>query len=238
MCVYDSQCVLDEFEAHITFLSPLISSLSSLHLSVFAILPPLLTPSLHLGVALPRVSLSQEEVNNMTFNQRFHEFPCAQAFLSHSHRFVFAPGSSVFLRNDHRGTRWLTSSSGDRGGSQASAGSRTHTHAHRCFCISSGVADAPDVFLSRVSDLGGGGRGLGTVLAGSYFLLLCPGRSPGLQRSEKKKKKKPDQRLNIRETDRRLNIWQKHQFSDAWLLRLFSILNSSDLKPEFSDNVN
>lgn len=58
------------------FLPPLIFSLSSLHLSVFAISPPSLPLHFpHLAVALPRLSpvslspfLSQEEVNNMTFN--------------------------------------------------------------------------------------------------------------------------------------------------------------------------
>ena len=62
--------------------------------------------SLSLSLSL---SACQEEVNNMTFSRSDNilprEFPAAPAFLSHSHRFVFAPGASVFLRNDHLGTR-------------------------------------------------------------------------------------------------------------------------------------
>ena len=107
-------------------------SLSSLplSLSLFAVSPSLARPlpPLHLlfpnCLTLPSLSLSlslslsacQEEVNNMTFSRSDNilprEFPAAPAFLSHSHRFVFAPGASVFLRNDHLGTRWLTSSTG------------------------------------------------------------------------------------------------------------------------------
>lgn len=79
VCVWDSECVLDEFEAHIIF---------SLFTNLFSVLPPffslqshlpcsLLSTSLQIAVALPRLSppspsLSltgcQEGPNNMTFN--------------------------------------------------------------------------------------------------------------------------------------------------------------------------
>lgn len=122
--------VLVQSEAHIVvfcsslpiFLCP-PSAFLSLCFCSFTLPPPLFK--------LPYTPFSlfagQEEMNNMTFSRSDnilpHEFPTAPAFISHSHQFVFAPGSSVFPRNDHPGTRWLTSSTRGQGASRASAGS-------------------------------------------------------------------------------------------------------------------
>lgn len=58
-----------------------------------------------------------------------HEFPTAPTFLSRSHRFVFAPGGSVFFRNDHLGAELINRQLRGQGGSQASQGhAQTNVH--------------------------------------------------------------------------------------------------------------
>lgn len=125
VCVFACRtCPCAVWGPHCGFLFlPTNLSLSSLCFCSFTLPPPLFK--------LPYTPFSlfagQEEVNNMTFSRSDnilpHEFPTAPAFISHSHQFVFAPGSSVFPRNDHPGTRWLTSSTRGQGASRASAGS-------------------------------------------------------------------------------------------------------------------
>lgn len=134
VCVKHWMCPCAVWGPHCGFLFlPTNLSLSSLPLFLCSFTPPAPQPLSKLPSTLLSLPLSrtacQEEVNNMTFgcsdNILPYEFPVTPAFLSHSHQFVFAPGASVFLRNDHLGTRWLTSSS--RGAGRKS-GLRGVTH--------------------------------------------------------------------------------------------------------------